>query len=282
MDTQIFAGLAAFLKKNSGLILGPDKTYLVQSRLQTLAQKAGFPSLDAFAAAVVNGSLKAWEKPVIEAMTTNETSFFRDNHPFTLFRSAVLPFLANARHQRKTLRILCAAASSGQEPYSLAMMLCEERLRLAGWKIEIVGIDLDTQILARAEEGLYTAFEMQRGLPVTFIGKYFEQAGEGQWRVKKELRDMISFRPYNLLHSLTPLGPFDVVFCRNVLIYFDEATKGDVLARLSQQMPDDGFLFLGGAETVLGITDRFRPVAGKRGVYVKSNRAADGGLAVAA
>ena len=282
MDPHIFAALAAFLKKHSGLTLGSDKLYLVQSRLQSLAQKAGCPSLDAFAAAVAGGTLKAWEKPVIEAMTTNETSFFRDTHPFTMFRAAVLPYLANARAARKTLRILCAAASSGQEPYSLAMMLCEERLRLAGWKVEIVGVDLDTQILARAEDGLYTAFEMQRGLPVTFLGKYFDQAGEGQWRVKKDLRDMISFRPYNLLHSLAPLGHFDIVFCRNVLIYFDEATKADVLARLSQQMPDDGFLFLGGAETVLGITDKFRPVAGKRGVYVKSNRAADGGLAVAA
>jgi chemotaxis protein methyltransferase CheR len=282
MDPQIFANLAAFLKKNSGLTLGHDKIYLVQSRLQTLAQKAGYPSLDGFAAAIAGGALKAWEKQVVEAMTTNETSFFRDTHPFTLFRAAVLPYLANARANRKTLRILCAAASSGQEPYSLAMMLCEERLRLAGWKIEIVGIDIDTQILARAEEGLYSAFEMQRGLPVTFLSKYFEQAGEGQWRVKQDLRNMISFRQYNLLNGLTPLGHFDVVFCRNVLIYFDEATKADVLARVSQQMPDDGFLFLGGAETVLGITDRFRPVAGKRGVYVKSNRAADGGLAVAA
>ena len=263
-------------------MLGPDKLYLVQSRLQTLAQKAGFPSIDAFATAVTGGALKAWEKPVIEAMTTNETSFFRDNHPFTLFRSAVLPFLAGARADRRTLRILCAAASSGQEPYSLAMLLCEERLRLAGWKVEIVGIDIDTQVLARAEEGLYSAFEIQRGLPVTFLGKYFEQAGEGQWRVKKDLRNMVSFRPFNLLHSMAPLGHFDVVFCRNVLIYFDEATKRDVLTRLGQQMPDDGFLFLGGAETVLGITDRFRPVAGKRGVYVKPTRAADGGLAVAA
>jgi chemotaxis protein methyltransferase CheR len=282
MDTQIFANLAAFLKRNSGLTLGSDKIYLVQSRLQSLAQTAGFPSLDAFASAVAGGSAKAWEKQVIEAMTTNETSFFRDTHPFTLFRAAVLPYLANARAQRKTLRILCAAASSGQEPYSLAMLLCEERMRLAGWKVEIVGIDIDTSILARAEGGLYSSFEMQRGLPVTFCSKYFEQAGEGQWQVKKELRSMISFRQHNLLHSLAGLGQFDVVFCRNVLIYFDEATKADVLARMGQQMPDDGFLFLGGAETVLGITDRFRPVAGKRGVYVKSNRAADGGLALAA
>lgn len=282
MDTQVFQGLAAFLKKQSGLVLGADKTYLVQSRLQALAQKAGFPTLDAFAAGVIGGSLKAWEKQVVEAMTTNETSFFRDTHPFTLFRSAVLPFLANARAPKKSLRILCAAASTGQEPYSLAMMLAEERLRFTGWKTEIVGVDIDSQVLARAEDGLYSAFEMQRGLPVTFLGKYFDQAGEGQWRVKKDLRALISFRQVNLLHSLAGLGAFDVVFCRNVLIYFDEATKGDVLARLALQMPDDGFLFLGGAETVLGVTDRFRPVAGKRGVYVKASRAADGGLAQAA
>ena len=206
-------------------------------------------------------------------MTTNETSFFRDGNPFDLFRSTVLPFLIGRRAARKSIRVLCAAASSGQEPYSLAMLLREERARLAGWRVELVAVDIDESILSKAREGVYSNFEVQRGVPHTFLNRYFESLGDARWRIKNEVRDMVTFRPFNLLDSMAGLGSFDVVFCRNVLIYFDEATKGGVLARLSQQMPEDGFLFLGGAETVLGITDRFQPVPGRRGIYVRARPA---------
>jgi chemotaxis protein methyltransferase CheR len=277
LDAVSFDALAAFLKRASGITLTPEKMYLVQSRLQPVAKAAGHASLFALVAALRLGD-PMLQRTVVEAMTTNETSFFRDGNPFDLFRSTVLPFLTGRRAARKTIRVLCAAASSGQEPYSLAMLLQEERHRLAGWRVEIQAVDIDESILSKAREGVYSAFEVQRGVPHTFLGRYFEALADGAWRIKADVRSMVTFRQFNLLDSMAGLGTFDVVFCRNVLIYFDEATKAGVLAKISQQMPEDGFLFLGGAETVLGITDRFQPVPGRRGIYVRA-RAAERKLA---
>ena len=146
------------------------------------------------------------------------------------------------------------------------MILLEERAKLNGWRYAILGTDISRPVLDRAKSGLYSQFEVQRGLPIQMLLKYFEKAGD-QWQIKQQVRDMIQYRVYNLLDDLKPLGTFDVVFCRNVLIYFDQATKGRVLDQISRRMTPDGVLFLGGAETVLGISDKFKPVPGQRGVY---------------
>jgi chemotaxis protein methyltransferase CheR len=199
-------------------------------------------------------------------MTTNESFFFRDNKPFDLFKDSVLPQLLESRASRKKIRIWCAAASTGQEPYSLAIILKELSVKLAGWNIEIVGTDLSQKVLDKAKMGLFSQFEVQRGLPIQMLIKYFNQVGE-LWQISEEIRNMVSFRKFNLLDPYTLLGSFDVIFCRNVLIYFDQPTKTEVLEKMRKLLPNDGTLFLGAAETVLGITDKFKPVQGQRGLY---------------
>ena len=203
---------------------------------------------------------------ITEAMTTNESFFFRDNKPFDLFKDSVLPQLLESRASRKKIRIWCAAASTGQEPYSLAIILKELSVKLAGWNIEIVGTDLSQKVLDKAKMGLFSQFEVQRGLPIQMLIKYFNQVGE-LWQISEEIRNMVSFRKFNLLDPYTLLGSFDVIFCRNVLIYFDQPTKTEVLEKMRKLLPNDGTLFLGAAETVLGITDKFKPVQGQRGLY---------------
>jgi chemotaxis protein methyltransferase CheR len=198
-------------------------------------------------------------------MTTNESSFFRDLKPFDQFRSFILPQLTKARAQRRAIRIWSAACSSGQEPYSLAMLLSEEKEKLAGWQIEIFATDISTEILAKAEQGVYSQFEVQRGLPIQLLVKYFRQEGE-RWRINPAMRGMVRYKCLNLLDDFSSYGPFDVIFCRNVLIYFEQATKTKVLDRLSRVLEPDGFLYLGGAETIIGITDKFQS-ASERGIY---------------
>jgi chemotaxis protein methyltransferase CheR len=204
---------------------------------------------------------------ITEAMTTNESFFFRDQKPFTLLQKVILPKLLTARATKKHLRIWSAAASSGQEAYSIAMVLSEEAAKLQGWKIDIIGTDLSREMVARAKSGIYSQFEVQRGLPVTHLVKYFQQIVGDKWQIKDNIRQMVQFREGNLLSDFGLVGTFDIVFCRNVLIYFDMPTKTRVLESISAIMPPDGFLLMGGAETVLGITDKFKPVPGEQGLY---------------
>jgi chemotaxis protein methyltransferase CheR len=206
---------------------------------------------------------------ITEAMTTTESFFFRDIKPFDIFRETVLPNLLKARAQKKSFRIWCAAASSGQEPYSIAMVLKEFASQLAGWRVEIIGTDISKEMLEKAKAGLYSQFEVQRGLPVQNLVKYFKKRDD-LWQIDSGLRAMVQYKEFNLLEDMKALGTFDVVFCRNVLIYFDQQTKGEVLGRMAQQMTDDAVLYLGGAETVLGISDAFKPVQGLRGIYART------------
>jgi chemotaxis protein methyltransferase CheR len=199
-------------------------------------------------------------------MTTNESFFFRDIKPFDQFRKFVLPQLLASRQPGRPIRVWSAACSSGQEPYSLAIILREEGAKLAGRRVEIVATDISREMLEKCKAGLYSQFEVQRGLPVQYLVKYFAQMGD-KWRIDASLRELIQFREFNLLHDPSALGTFDVVFCRNVLIYFDNDTKRVVLERVSRLLAPDGFLYLGGAETVLGISDKFQPVPGERGIY---------------
>jgi chemotaxis protein methyltransferase CheR len=222
--------------------------------------------LDDLAGAIRARREESLLRSITEAMTTNESSFYRDQKPFDQFKATVLPNLLLSRASKRQIRIWSAACSSGQEAYSLAMLLEEEKSRVAGWRIEIVGTDLSAEMVERARAGVYTQFEVQRGLPITHLVKYFKQNGD-KWQISQEIRAMAQFREFNLLTDLSPLGQFDVVFCRNVLIYFDQPTKGKVLEAIARQMPADGVLYLGGAETVLGITDKFKPVEGQRGLY---------------
>ncbi|WP_264046434.1 CheR family methyltransferase [Methylobacterium flocculans] len=267
-----FDFLRAYLKTRSGLALSVEKRYLIESRLGPVCRRFNLASLGALVTALKGTRDLAMERAVVEAMTTNETFFFRDRTPFDLFRDVLLPEAMARRAGQRRLRIWCAAASTGQEPYSIAMMLQEAAPRLAGWQVDLVATDLSTEVLEKARAGLYSHFEVQRGLPVQALIKHFEQVGE-QWRISASLRQMVDYRPLNLLHPFDGLGTFDIIYCRNVLIYFDAPTKGDVLARLSGSLAADGALLLGAAETVIGLTDRLMPNPDHRGLYVQASAA---------
>ena len=257
------------LKQRSGLVLSAEKGYLLESRLLPIARDLGLDSLEALVAkARWSNDEKLWVA-ITEAMTTNESFFFRDDKPFVIFRDETLPTLLQARAASKQIRIWCAAASTGQEPYSLAMILKQAAAKLADWRVDILGTDLSSEVLHKAEAGIYTQFEVQRGLPIQMLVKYFSQVNE-TWQIAPKIRAMVKYRQLNLLEDFGHLGRFDVIYCRNVLIYFDQATKCDVLERLSARLNPDGVLFLGGAETVLGLSDKLKPVEGLRGVYAQA------------
>jgi chemotaxis protein methyltransferase CheR len=268
-----FEYLRSFLKQRSGLALTAEKRYLVESRLTPVCRRFGLATLGDLIGILKLGQNATIERAVVEAMTTNETFFFRDRIPFDLFRDTLLPDLLVRNASRRRIRIWCAAASTGQEPYSLAMLLQEAAPRLAGWQVEIVATDLSTEMIEKAKQGLYSHFEVQRGLPVQWLIKYFTQVGE-QWQIAQSLRNMVDYRQLNLLHSFTALGQFDIIYCRNVLIYFDAPTKSDVLARLAAQLAPEGALLLGAAETVIGLTDRLMPHPKHRGLYTHAGPAA--------
>jgi chemotaxis protein methyltransferase CheR len=259
--------LRKLLKDRSGLTLSADKQYLVESRLLPVARKAGVEGLGGLVQKLKSPGVEPLIVEVVEAMTTNESFFFRDKIPFDHFRTTIMPALLTSRAKERQIRIWCAAASTGQEPYSLAICLKEMANQIAGWRIEILGTDLSTEVLEKAKAGIYSQFEVQRGLPIQMLVKYFTQVGE-TWQIAPELRAMVQYKPLNLLQNFSHLGVFDVVFCRNVLIYFDQETKIDVFNRLAKVMPQDGFLLLGAAETVVGLTDAFKPLTEQRGLYV--------------
>jgi chemotaxis protein methyltransferase CheR len=257
--------LRKFLKDRSGLLLSAEKNYLIESRLLPLARKRGLNGLAEIVAKVRSGA-EALATEVVEAMMTNESFFFRDKAPFDQFRDFIMPALLAARAKQKRIRIWCAAASTGQEPYSLAMLLAEMARQTAGYRIEIVATDLSGEVLDKARTGIYSQFEVQRGLPIQLLLKYFTQIGE-TWQIAPELRAMVHYRPLNLLRDFSRLGKFEVVFCRNVLIYFDQNTKIDILDRLARATESDGYFTLGAAETVIGLTDSFKPIPERRGLY---------------
>lgn len=265
--------LRKLLKDRSGLVLSADKQYLVESRLLPIARRVSVRNLSDLVAKLKTPGSEPLIVEVVEAMTTNESFFFRDKIPFDHFREFMLPSLLKARASHHRIRVWCAAASTGQEPYSLAMLLKEMGAPLAGWRTEIIATDLSNEVLEKARAGLYSQFEVQRGLPIQLLMKYFTQSGD-TWQISPEIRAMVQFRPLNLLSDFNQLGTFDVVFCRNVLIYFDQPTKIGVLERLARITEPDGYLVLGAAETVVGLTECFKPLADRRGLYVPNATAA--------
>lgn len=266
MTDADFAFLRALLKQRSGLYLGPDKRYLVDSRLGMLCRRRGISSIAVLVQALRQGLDPALAAAVVEAMTTNETLFFRDSTPFDLFRNVLLPEKRAENAASRTLRIWCAAVSTGQEAYSLAMIIDDLAPDLAGWTIEILGTDISEEVLAKARRGIYSQFEVQRGLPVQMLLRHFSQIGD-TWQISERIRSMVELKPHNLLEPSARFGQFDIIFCRNVLIYFDVETKAKVMAELSQRLTPEGAFVLGAAETVIGITTTIAPDKLQRGLY---------------
>ena len=273
MNSMEFDYIAGLLKQRSGLDLTKDKTYLIESRLGPIARKHDMEDISALVLALKMRPTEDLLCEVTDAMTTNESFFFRDKTPFDLFKDIMLPSLLRSRAGSRRIRIWCAACSTGQEPYSLAICVREAAQLLKDWRVEIVATDISGEVLEKAKVGVYSQFEVQRGLPIKHLVKYFKKAGE-MWQIDASIRAMISYRELNLLLDFKSLGAFDVIFCRNVLIYFEQNLKTQILNRISQMMPNDGYLFLGGTETVIGLETKFGPMAGERGIYTLSGETA--------
>jgi chemotaxis protein methyltransferase CheR len=256
--------LRKLLRERSGLDLSSDKQYLVESRLIPLARRVGLAGIPELVQKIRSGS-ETLTSEVVEAMTTNETFFFRDKIPFEHLRETVFPALTQARASRRSLRIWCAASSTGQEPYSIAMCV-KEFAALSGWRVEIVATDLSQGVLEKSRAGIFSQFEVQRGLPIQMLVKHFTQVGE-LWQLSADIRAMVQHRQLNLLQDFSHLGMFDLIFCRNVLIYFDQDTKVSIFDRLARVIEPDGVLALGAAESVVGISDAFKPCPDRRGLY---------------
>lgn len=269
-DVEAFRRLVL---ERSGLILSADKDYLLKSRLEPIARAEGLADVAVMLRQVRLAPAARLAQRCIDGMATHESFFFRDTTPFDQLRDMILPGLAASRAATKTLRIWSAACSSGQEPYSLAMLLQEERARFAGWKIEILATDFSQPILERARSALYSEFEVRRGLSDPRRARWLVPEGEA-FRIAPEVRSMVQFRHHNLLDGMATLGRFDLIFCRNVLIYFEPAKKAQTLEGLAACLSPDASLVLGSAETVVGLAGAFEPTPGLRGVFrVKPNPA---------
>ena len=266
MRIENFELLSTLLKQRSGLVLTKDKAYLLETRLMPVARKYNLANLDQICDAVRTRQDSAMIADITDVMMSCGTHFFRDKKPFDLFSTKVLPRLRAARADTKKIRLWCAACSSGQEPYSLAMLIKEAQETLGGWQIEILATDLSEGILAKAKAGIHSQFEVQRGLPIRMLIKYFRQNGD-KWHMDSGIRSMVDFKPFNLLEHPRALGQFDVILCRNVLTYFDQPTKAKTLSHMSDVLAKDGILYLGLSETVRGVSEEFKPVPDMRGLY---------------
>ncbi len=256
--------------ERSGLILSADKDYLLKSRLEPIARAEGLADVATMLRQIRVAPAARLAQRCIDGMATHESFFFRDNTPFDQLREVILPQLWAARAQSRSLRIWSAACSSGQEPYSLAMLLQEERARFADWKIEILATDFSQPILERARSALYSEFEVRRGLTDQRQARWLVREGEA-FRIAPEVRSMVQFRHHNLLDGMATLGRFDLIFCRNVLIYFEPTKKAQTLEGIAACLSPDASLVLGSAETVVGLAGAFEPTPGLRGVFrVKS------------
>ncbi len=251
-----FDFVRALVHKRAAIVLEEEKDYLVESRLSSLARREGFASVADLLVQLRANRGQYLSQKVVQAMTTNETSFFRDLHPFEALRKQILPELIGRRSAMRRLHIWCGAASTGQEPYSIAMLLREYFAELSSWELRIIATDLSPDVLAQAQEGRYSQLEINRGLPASFLIKYFTRQGT-QWRLKDEILRMVELRQLNLIESWPALPMMDLVLMRNVLIYFDLDTKKMILSRVRKLLQPDGYLFLGAAETTLNIDDHF-------------------------
>jgi chemotaxis protein methyltransferase CheR len=269
ISPESYKFLQEYVYRESGIVLEDDKHYLLQARLMPILKKESLKAIDDICTKLRAGNPDLKQR-VVEAMTTNETLFFRDPAVFEALKNTIIPNLMKARETTRRLSFWSAAASSGQEAYSLAMMLLEMGLPAQGWNIQIMGTDLSNQVLDRARQGRYMQIEVNRGLPAPYLVRYFSKQGL-EWQLKDNIRSMATFQRFDLRQSPSVLGTFDVVFCRNVLIYFDVPTKKKILAGLRNVLRDDGCLLLGGAEAILDLDGSYaRQVVGQASVYRKT------------
>jgi chemotaxis protein methyltransferase CheR len=259
LNPSHFDFVRTLLHQRSAIVLGSEKAYLVETRLLPLARQEGLPSVDALVERLRQRPSMVLEQRVVEALATNETSFFRDLRPFDVLRDTVLPGLMQRRAGERALTIWCAACSSGQEPYSVALLIREHFPRLLDWRLRILACDLSTEMIERARQGRFNQIEVNRGLPARLLVKYFERHGLG-WQLRDDVRRMVEFQAMNLAGMWPPLPPLDVVLLRNVLIYFDVDVRRQVLGKVRRLLRPDGALFLGGAETTLNLDDAFERV----------------------
>jgi chemotaxis protein methyltransferase CheR len=267
MTPHEIAAVADLVRRRSGVVVDVDKTYLIESRLAPVARREGFPGVSGLIQEIAERRDEKLIWTVVEAMSSTETLFFRDHTPFEQLRNDILPALT--RNRQEPIRIWSVGCSTGQEPYSLAMLVDEERGAHAGLKVDILASDLSERCLEKAHTGLFTQFEVQRGLPARLLIKYFDKIDDA-WILSPRIRQMVRWRRMNLLGDLRPMGPFDVIFCRNVVSAFDESTRKMVLENLALTLAEDGFLMLGLNEAAAEVTQAFRPVPGRRGLYVRN------------
>jgi chemotaxis protein methyltransferase CheR len=265
MTPDDFAFVARLLQERSGLVLTRDKSYLLENRLMPVVRAHGMGGMADLLTQLRAGDIEV-RTAVVDAMLSKDTAFFRDWRPFKHLRDVVLPNLRAARRANRMLRVLCAGTSTGQEPYSIAMQVTEAVESFRGWQVQIVGIDLSASALARAERGVYDQFEVQRGLPVRSLLRHFTKQGEA-WHINEGIRRMVTYKRWNLLDDLYPLGRFDVILCRNVLTYFDQQTKLSTLQKLARLLMEDGVLYVGINETVTGVSSSFTAVIPEQGIY---------------
>ncbi|MDX1747776.1 MAG: protein-glutamate O-methyltransferase CheR, partial [Halobacteriales archaeon] len=262
-----FEYVRTMVRDRAGIVLEDGKEYLVEARLGPIAREHGLPDPSAVISQLIERPAGPLRDAIIDALTTNETSFFRDIHPWNTLREEILPSLIDARRARRRIRILSGAASTGQEAYTLALILRHHFPELAGWDVTIVGTDISRDALAKARSGTYSQLEVNRGLPAQML-QYFTQTGR-DWKLRDDVRSLVEFRELNLVEAWPALGSFDLVLMRNVLIYFETATKRDVLRRIRSVMAPDAYLFLGASETTINIDDEFEPIRiGKSTVYL--------------
>lgn len=267
MQKEDFQFLSTLLKQRSGLDLKEDKAYLIESRLLPVARALKLEGIAPLCAHLRGQPGEALLAEITEAMTTNESSFFRDIKPYEQLRKTLLPMLMKQHAARRQLRIWSAACSIGQEPYTIAMCLQEDAPLMPGWRFELVATDLARKALDKAVRGIYTQFEAQRGLPIQMLLKYFVSLPDTTWQIRDILRGMVQFRQQNLLEDYAGLGRFDLIFCRNVLIYFDDAAKAQVTERMAASLTPEGILILGATETLIDPLGKFVALPDLRGVY---------------
>lgn len=244
-----------YLEQRTGVAIEADRDYMIEMRLMPVLRTSRLPNAETLVEAAMSEADPRLTQAVIEAMLTGETFFFRDRLVFDAFRDLILPEMIQARKDVRRLRIWCAASSTGQEPYSVAMLIDEEARALRGWNVEIIATDLSQTAVDSARSGFYNQFEVQRGLPVAYLLRYFVREQE-RWRIAEHLRSRVDFSTLNLKNDFASLGQFDVIFCRNVLMYFDTSTKRDILGRLSNALAPDGHLFIGATENTTGLAPR--------------------------
>ncbi len=281
MSPRTFEYVQQLVLRRSAIVLEPGKEYLVESRLVPLAKACGFPDLDSFADTMASTPYGALHRQTVEAMTTNETSFFRDIHPFDALRKTILPELIARKASARQLNIWCAAASTGQEPYSVAMLLRDHFPELATWQLSFLATDLSSAVLAKAKSGRYGQLEVNRGLPAPLLVKHFEKDGT-EWVIKESFRKMVDYRELNLVEPWPAMPTLDLVMIRNVLIYFDVPTKKQILTSIRQRLAPHGYLMLGGAESTMGLDDQYERVQIEKGVAYRHRSDANSGRGYAA